>query len=175
MEVKKMRIPSKNQFIWKCFAMVLVIVSLSCSKDTYESLSSNSALSNKLLSDPLFEKLGKADYEVKINAIKYRGEKIDQKAAAILAEDIKNNKIKSKEELVKRKEAIGYKDYQIRSKARLEYGTTYLALMKKYPELAQNKADFYAFFAKNNKFIIPLETVRKLLIENKNSTSYVEK
>jgi hypothetical protein len=41
--------------------------------------------------------------------------------------------------------------------------------------LAKNKADFYAFFAKNNKFIIPLETVRKLLIENKNSTSYVEK
>ena len=169
MKVKKMRIPLKNQFIWKGFAIVLVIFSLSCSKDTYtyESLSSNSALSNKLVSDPLFEKLGKADYEVKINAIKYRGEKIDQEAAAILAEDIKNNKIKSKEELVKRKEAIGYKDYELRSKARLEYGMTYLALMKKYPELAQNKADFHAFFAKNNKSQIPFETMRKLLIENR--------
>lgn len=175
MKVKKMRIPLKKQFIWSCFAMTLVIVSLSCSKDTYESLSSNSALSNKLLSDPLFEKLGKADYEMKTNAIKYGGEKIDQEADAILTEDIKSGKIKSKEELVKRKEALGYKDYELRSKARLEYGMTYLALMKKYPELAENKADFYAFFAKNNTSKIPVETIRKLLIENRKSRSYVEK
>ncbi|WP_304200754.1 hypothetical protein [Flavobacterium alvei] len=176
MKSKKISLRFKNQLLLKCFAIALVFFSMSCSKDSYESLSSNnSAFAKKVLADPLFENLDKASYEVKINALKYGGEKIDQNLAAILTEDIKNNKITSQEELVKRKEAIGYKDYDLRSKTRMEYAMAYLALMKKYPELAQNKAAFSEFLAKNSKHQISFETSRKLLAENKNSRMYVEK
>lgn len=47
--------------------------------------------------------------------------------------------------------------------------------MNKYPELAQNKADFEDFFSKNSKYKISSDTVKKLLIENKKTRNYVEK
>lgn len=167
---------NRSNFLIKYVAFTLVLFVVSCSKDSYNTLSNdNSALYEKVLADPLFENLDKASYEVKINALKYGGEKIDSNLASILIEDIKNNKIKSQEDIVKRKEALGYKDYDLRSKARMKYGIAYLELMKKYPELAQNKTEFNLFLAKNSKYQMTPDIVRKALAENKNSRMYAEK
>ena len=167
---------SRNNFLLKCFAVTLVLFIVSCSKDSYESLTSDSsALSKKVLADPLFENLDKAFYAYKINAIKYGGtDSVDPELAENLKSDITNRKIKSQADLVKLKEAIGYKDYEARTKVKFNYATAKLALMKKYPELNQNKEEFNLFLAKNTKYQITLDTLRKLLTENKNARKYVE-
>ena len=168
---------NKSNFLFKCFAFSLMLLVVSCSKDTYDTSSNeNSALYKKVLADPLFENFDKAFYEFKINALKYSGsDSVDSELAENLKLDISNKKIKSYAELVERKEAIGYNDYEARSKVKINYGTAKLALMNKYPELAQNKAAFNLFLAKNSKYQMTPDIVKSALAENKNSRMYAKK
>ncbi len=139
----------------KTFAFTFLILTFSCSKDSM--VDSKGEISTKLLTDPLFEKIDLAFYDVELNLLKYKGEKINQKLAADIKEDLKNRKIKSFKEFYELQAKAGQNDYEKRIKANLKFSIIQQELFKKYPELVSNKKEFTEFFMKNRKHTISPE------------------
>ncbi|MBK0370583.1 hypothetical protein [Flavobacterium agrisoli] len=157
-----------TKFLLPYFMVAISIFMVSCSKDSYETVTDvNNSAYDKVKTDPLFIALDKARHDSEIIALTYSGTDVvaadaeEQTKKAILS-----RKIKSQEEIAKFKEALGYRDYEKRSKVRLDYAYASLAFYKKYPEY-KNNDEFKMYMIKNSKYKLSMDTIKKMLNQNK--------
>lgn len=148
----------------------------SCEKNETELISSEPksptrmayTISNDVLKDPLFDAFDKALYELQMDNLNYRDEKIDKKQVTQLRQALKEKKITTMVNLTKEYEKAGYKNFEKRMKGLLYFNQVRCKLFLKYPELKSIPTkDFVTFFMSKRKYSIDPKTRMEILYKKK--------
>ena len=141
------------------FLVICVLFQFQSCQNDESIIDSKGEISSKIIDDPLFEELDLAFYEVNVNLLTYRNEKIDKVKMSKIREDVKNKKIKSFDDYFSQKEKAGSKDAKKRMLAQIKFNICQEKIFKKYPELKNKKMEFASFFLKNSKHKIPTSEI----------------
>lgn len=125
-------------------------------------------LSSTVLNDPLFKLFDKAFYELQMDNLKYRDERVDRLQMKRAGQELKKGKIKTAKAYFDAQKKAGFNDSQKRLKNLLYFYKVREDLFRKYPELRQMaNRDFALTFLKNRHYKVTPDFVLTTHLKSK--------